>query len=149
MKYTRQAMILDLIEKNSVETQEDLTALLKESGFQVTQATVSRDIKELKLIKITDENGVTKYSAMKEVNLSLTGKMLSVYSHAFLTADYANNIVVVKTLTGMAQAVAAAIDSLKLTEVLGSIAGDDTIILVCRTEKYAEDIVKILVNLVR
>jgi len=115
----------------------------------VTQATVSRDIKELKLIKITDENGVTKYSAMKEVNLSLTGKMLSVYSHAFLTADYANNIVVVKTLTGMAQAVAAAIDSLKLTEVLGSIAGDDTIILVCRTEKYAEDIVKILVNLVR
>lgn len=149
MKYSRQAMILDLIEKNSVETQEDLTALLKVNGFQVTQATVSRDIKELKLIKISDEKGVTKYSVMKEGNLSLTGKMLSVFSHAFLTADYANNIVVVKTLTGMAQAVAAAIDSLKLNEVLGSIAGDDTIILVCRTEKYAEDIVKSLVNLVR
>ena len=149
MKYLRQAMILDLIEKNSVETQEDLTELLKSNGFQVTQATVSRDIKELKLIKITDEKGITKYSAMKEVNISLTGKMLSVYSHAFLSADYANNIVVVKTLVGMAPAVAAAIDSLKLNEVLGSIAGDDTIILVCRTEKYAEEIVESLINLVR
>lgn len=149
MKYSRQAMILDLIEKNSVETQEELTALLKSNGFQVTQATVSRDIKELKLIKVTDESGVTRYSAMKEPNLSLTGKMLSVYSHAFLTADYANNVVVMKTLTGMAQAVAAAVDSLKLEEVLGSIAGDDTIILVCRTEKYAESVVKILINLVR
>ncbi len=149
MKYSRQALILDLIEKNSVETQEELTELLKSNGYQVTQATVSRDIKELKLIKISDEKGVSRYSAMQEPNLSLNGKMLSVYTHAFLNADYANNIVVVKTLTGMAQAVAAAIDSLKLNEVLGSIAGDDTIILVCRTEKYAEEIVKILVNLVR
>lgn len=149
MKYSRQAMILDIIEKGTVETQEELTEKLRENGFRVTQATVSRDIKELKLIKVSDESGTTRYSAMKEPNFSLTGKMLSVYTHAFLTADYANNMIVVKTLSGMAQAVGAAIDSLKLEAVLGSIAGDDTIILVCRTEKFAEEIVKMLINLVK
>ena len=148
MKYSRQAMILEIIEKNVVETQEDLTELLKKGGYPVTQATVSRDIKELQLVKVSDENGVLRYSVMKEADLALQGKMLSVYTHAFLSADYANNIVIVKTLSGMGPAVAAAIDSLRFDEVLGSIAGDDTIMLVCRTEKYAEDIVQVLIGLV-
>lgn len=148
MKYSRQAVILDLIEKNVVETQEELTEKLRENGFKVTQATVSRDIKELQLVKVSDESGVSKYSVMKEADLALQGKMLSVYTHAFLSADYANNIVIVKTLSGMGPAVAAAIDSLRFEEVLGSIAGDDTIMLVCRTEKYAEEIVKALIGLV-
>lgn len=148
MKYSRQAVILDIIEKNVVETQEELTEKLRENGFKVTQATVSRDIKELQLVKVSDESGVSKYSVMKEADLALQGKMLSVYTHAFLSADYANNIVIVKTLSGMGPAVAAAIDSLRFEEVLGSIAGDDTIMLVCRTEKYAEEIVKALIGLV-
>ena len=148
MKYSRQAMILDIIDKNVVETQEELTEKLRENGFKVTQATVSRDIKELQLVKVSDENGVSKYSVMKEADLALQGKMLSVYTHAFLTADYANNIVIVKTLSGMGPAVAAAIDSLNFEEALGSIAGDDTIMLVCRTEKYAEEIAKALIGLV-
>lgn len=148
MKYSRQAVILDIIEKNVVETQEELTEKLRENGFKVTQATVSRDIKELQLVKVSDESGVSKYSVMKDVDLVLQGKMLSVYTHAFLSADYANNIVIVKTLSGMGQAVAAAIDSLNFEEALGSIAGDDTIMLVCRTEKYAEEIVKALIGLV-
>ncbi len=148
MKYSRQAVILDIIEKNVVETQEELTEKLRENGFKVTQATVSRDIKELQLVKVSDESGVSKYSVMKDVDLVLQGKMLSVYTHAFLSADYANNIVIVKTLSGMGPAVAAAIDSLNFEEALGSIAGDDTIMLVCRTEKYAEEIVKALIGLV-
>jgi transcriptional regulator of arginine metabolism len=148
MKYSRQAVILDIIEKNVVETQEELTEKLRENGFKVTQATVSRDIKELQLVKVSDESGVSRYSVMKEADLALQGKMLSVYTHAFLTADYANNIVIVKTLPGMGPAVAAAIDSLNFEEALGSIAGDDTIMLVCRTEKYAEEIVKALIGLV-
>ncbi len=142
-------MILELIDKNVIETQDELSEKLKENGFVVTQATVSRDIKELKLIKVTDENGVSRYCPMLEHSISLPGKLLSVFSHAFVSADYANNIVVVRTLAGMAQAVAAAIDSLKLEEVLGSIAGDDTILIVCRTEKYAEEIVRMLVGLVK
>ena len=142
-------MILELIDKNVIETQDELSEKLKENGFVVTQATVSRDIKELKLIKVTDENGVSRYCPMLEHNISLPGKLLSVFSHAFMSADYANNIVVVRTLAGMAQAVAAAIDSLKLEEVLGSIAGDDTILIVCRTEKYAEEIVRMLAGLVK
>ena len=142
-------MILELIDKNVIETQDELSEKLKENGFVVTQATVSRDIKELKLIKVTDENGVSRYCSMLEHSISLPGKLLSVFSHAFVSADYANNIVVVRTLAGMAQAVAAAIDSLKLEEVLGSIAGDDTILIVCRTEKYAEEIVRMLVGLVK
>ncbi len=148
MKYSRQAVILDIIDKNVVETQEELTERLRENGFKVTQATVSRDIKELQLVKVTDESGVSKYSVMKDADIGLQGKMLSVYTHAFLFADYANNIVIVKTLSGMGQAVAAAIDSLDFEEVLGSIAGDDTIMLVCRTEKHAEEIVKVLIGLV-
>lgn len=148
MKYSRQAVILDIIEKNVVETQEELTEKLRENGFKVTQATVSRDIKELQLVKVSDESGVSKYSVMKDVDLVLQGKMLSVYTHAFLSADYANNIVIVKTLSGMGPAVAAAIDSLNFEEALGSIAGDDTIMLVCRTEKHAEEIVKALIGLV-
>ena len=148
MKYSRQAVILDIIDKNVVETQEELTERLRENGFKVTQATVSRDIKELQLVKVSDESGVSKYSVMKDVDVGLQGKMLSVYTHAFLFADYANNIVIVKTLSGMGQAVAAAIDSLDFEEVLGSIAGDDTIMLVCRNKKHAEEIVKILIGLV-
>ena len=148
MKYSRQAVILDIIDKNVVETQEELTERLRENGFKVTQATVSRDIKELQLVKVSDESGVSRYSVMKDASVVLQGKMLSVYTHAFLSADYANNIVIVKTLSGMGQAVAAAIDSLDFEEVLGCIAGDDTIMLVCRTEKHAEEIVKVLIGLV-
>ena len=123
--------------------------ILEQIEKQLRKLEDVRDIKELKLIKVTDENGVSRYCPMLEHSISLPGKLLSVFSHAFVSADYANNIVVVRTLAGMAQAVAAAIDSLKLEEVLGSIAGDDTILIVCRTEKYAEEIVRMLVGLVK
>jgi len=143
MKYERQAKILELIENSDIETQDDLTILLKDNGFDVTQATVSRDIKELKLVKAGTLEGKTKYTTLLEKQEVLPGKMMSVFNHAYISSDYANNIIVVKTLSGMAQAVASVIDFLKLDAVLGTIAGDDNILIVCRAEKYAEEIVSI------
>ena len=146
-KNARQALILDIISKYKIETQSELAEKLIEAGDNVTQATVSRDIKSLKLVKVSDNNGKTYYSTMNKPGVSLTGKMLSVYTHAFISADYAGNIVVVKTLTGMAQAVASAIDSLELPDIVGTIAGDDTIFLASRTEDSSAQIVESLKGL--
>lgn len=141
MKYNRHSKILELIENNNIETQDDLAEKLRECGFDITQATVSRDIKELRLIKVMLEEGNYKYSQLGQPETSVSGRMLAVFSEAFVSCDYANNIVVVKTLSGMANAVAESIDVLKYTEILGTLAGDNTIIIVCRAEKMAEAIV--------
>ena len=141
MKYSRHAKILEIIDKNVIETQEDLAEKLKEMGMDVTQATVSRDIKELRLIKVMTEDGRYKYASMGQADSSTSNRLLTVFIESVISTDYANNIVVVKTLPGMAQAAASAIDSLKWSEIIGSIAGDDTIMLVCRAEKIAEELV--------
>jgi transcriptional regulator of arginine metabolism len=141
MKYSRHAKILELIETNIIETQEELAEKLKASGIEVTQATVSRDIKELRLIKVTTGNGHYKYAQINHMENGVSVKLLTIFSESFISSDYANNIVVVKTLPGMAQAAASAIDSLKWFEIVGTIAGDDTIMIVCRAEKIAEELV--------
>ena len=141
MKYTRHARILEIIENFDIETQEDLCVKLKEQNFNVTQATVSRDIKDLKLIKVINKEGKYKYAAATDNMSQMSDKMLAVFAHAFISADYANNVTVVKTLPGMAQAVASTVDSLKNAGILGSIGGDDTVMIMCRTEKHAEDLV--------
>ena len=148
-KNTRQALILELINKYRIETQSELADRLIEAGENVTQATVSRDIKSLKLIKVSDSHGKTFYSTMDKPGASLTGKMLTVYAHAFISAENGGNIVVVKTLNGMAQAVAAAIDSLKIDEIIGTIAGDNTIFLAAKSEEIAASIVETLRGLVK
>ncbi|HHW30488.1 MAG TPA: arginine repressor [Clostridiaceae bacterium] len=140
MKYSRHAKILELIENYDIETQEELVEKLKEHGMEVTQATISRDIKELRLVKVMNSEGKYKYSTMVgSVNVA-SNKLLKVFSESYVNSDYANNIVVVKTLPGMAQAAASALDSLKLDEILGTIAGDDTLMIVCRAEKIAEEL---------
>jgi len=141
MKYSRHAKILELIEKYQIETQEELAEKLKEHGVDVTQATVSRDIKELRLIKVMVDNEHYKYASMSHTEGNLTNKLLTIFTESFVSCDYANNIVVVKTLPGMAQASASAVDSLKWPEIVGTIAGDDTIMIVCRAEKIAEELV--------
>lgn len=141
MKYNRHAKILELIDRNIIETQEELAEKLRELGMDVTQATVSRDIKELRLIKVMTEDGKYKYASISHAEGSITNKLLTVFTESFISGDYANNIVVIKTLPGMAQACASAIDSLKMSEVVGTIAGDDTIMIVCRAEKIAEEMV--------
>jgi len=140
MKYNRQAKILEIIEKNVVETQEELSIFLKQNGVDVTQATVSRDIKELKLVKVTTPEGGSRYSTMINDGAIVSNKLLMIFSQAYVSSDYANNVVVVKTLSGMAQAVASAVDSLRWPEVIGTIGGDDSIIIICRAEKLAEEL---------
>lgn len=147
MKNKRQKAILDIISKQEVETQEELQELLSNKGYNVTQATVSRDIKELKLVKVEGSHNNIKYAPLTGSNLTIPEQLLPVFAHGFVSADYANNLVVIKTLPGMAQAVASAVDSLKLPNSLGTIAGDDTILMVCRTDEYADNVVDTLKNL--
>lgn len=141
MKYNRHAKILEIIENNVIETQEELADRLKVQGMDVTQATVSRDIKELRLIKVMSPDGKYKYATFSQTENQLSNRLTTILTEAYVSSDYANNIVVVKTLSGMAQAAGSAIDSLKWQEILGTIAGDDTLIMVCRAEKIAEEIV--------
>lgn len=141
MKYNRHAKILEIIDTNSIETQEDLADKLKEQGMDVTQATVSRDIKDLRLIKVLSSDGRYRYATFSQTENQVSNRLTTILNEAYVSSDYANNIVVVKTLSGMAQAAGSAIDSLKWQEILGTIAGDDTLIMICRAEKIAEEIV--------
>ncbi|MDD2503837.1 MAG: arginine repressor [Clostridia bacterium] len=141
MKYSRHAKILELIEKYQIETQEELADKLKDHGMDVTQATVSRDIKELRLIKVMVDDMHYRYAPISHSEGSINNKLLTIFTQSFVSCDYANNIVVVKTLPGMAQASASAVDTLKWPEIVGTIAGDDTIMVVCRAELIAEELV--------
>lgn len=137
MKIKRQTKILELIKKYEIETQEDLSAYLEKEGFQVTQATVSRDIRELKLTKVSLGNGKQKYIALLETNEDLSQKYERIFRDGFISMDIAQNILVVKTVPGMAMAVAAALDALQIQEIVGSIAGDDTIMCAARSTEDA------------
>jgi transcriptional regulator of arginine metabolism len=137
MKTSRQAKILELIRDHDVETQEELTAYLEREGFVVTQATVSRDIRELKLTKIAMDSGRQKYAVISDTESGLMEKYVRVLREGFLSIDMAQNLVVVKTVSGMASAVCAAVDAMKMDKVVGSIAGDDTLLIVIRSEEDA------------
>ena len=133
MKSERHAKILEIIRKNEVETQEELSDRLEREGFQVTQATVSRDIRELKLTKVAMRNGKQKYAALTEPAEDLSQKYIRVLKDGFASMDMAQNILVVRTVSGMAMAVAAALDALNFHEIVGTIAGDDTIMCAVRS----------------
>ena len=138
MKTRRQERILELIKEHHIETQSELLEMLRKDGFHVTQATVSRDIKEMRLIKILGPNGTYQYAAEM-----LSGEEPPSHSYLFSTAvvsvDSAHTLVVIKTQIGMAQAVCAALDATDRSGVLGTIAGDDTIFILCRSEENAEN----------
>ncbi|MDD6353070.1 MAG: arginine repressor [Lachnospiraceae bacterium] len=133
MKTNRQSKIIEIIQKNEVETQDELSALLEKDGFRVTQATVSRDIRELKLTKIPTAGGRQKYAVITDAPENLSKKYERVLREGFLSMDMAQNILIIKTVSGMASAVCAAIDAMKMREIVGSIAGDDTIMCAIRT----------------
>lgn len=133
MKTNRQSKIIEIIQKNEVETQDELSALLEKDGFRVTQATVSRDIRELKLTKIPTAGGRQKYAVITDAPVNLSKKYERVLREGFLSMDMAQNILIIKTVSGMASAVCAAIDAMKMREIVGSIAGDDTIMCAIRT----------------
>jgi len=126
-KNPRQEKILEIVQSRDVTTQEELTRLVREAGFEATQATCSRDIKKLGIIKITLPGGNTKYVALERSGDVTPGRLLSVFTNSLISVNDAMNIVVIKTLPGMAQAAASALDSMHFADVVGTIAGDDTI----------------------
>lgn len=149
MKSMRHTAILRIISEQEIETQDDLIAKLKENGFDVTQATVSRDIKQLGLVKTTDGEGKYRYSAPHPSSSGSDSKFKNILSEAIISSESAENMVVVKTYSGMANAAAAAIDALASDRILGSIAGDDTILIVTKNDETAEEFSKILKDAVK
>ncbi len=141
MKNARQEKIVELITKYEIETQEELASYLQQEGYRVTQATISRDIRELKLMKLTAADGKQKYTLMQSQTPGINDKYLRVLKDGFVSMDMAQNILVVKTVSGMAMAVAAALDAMHWNEVAGCIAGDDTIMCAIRS---AEDTVRVM-----
>ncbi|MEE1030625.1 MAG: arginine repressor [Ruminococcus sp.] len=133
MKIERHSQIIRLINQYDIETQEELAEKLNENGFQVTQATVSRDIRELKLTKIAKQGGRSKYAVMQNVDHEMSQKYVHVLQAAFRGMDFAQNILVIKTVSGMAMAAAAALEEMQFHEVVGCIAGDDTIMCATRS----------------
>lgn len=133
MKRGRQEAILRLIAQHEIETQQELAERLNQEGFEVTQATVSRDIRQLKLSKVPSGSNKQKYVAFLTDEKQLSEKYVNVLKEGFVSMDMAQNILVVKTVSGMAMAVAAALDSMQYPEIVGTIAGDDTIMMAIRT----------------
>lgn len=135
MKTVRQVAILDIIEKQEIETQEELASALNARGIRVTQATVSRDIKELRLLKVLTPSGKYKYATGDQADNNLTDRFIRMLAESLLSVSSANNLIVVKTLSGSANVAAEALDSMHWPEVLGTLAGDNTVLLIIRSNE--------------
>ncbi len=131
-KYTRQTKILELISKSEVETQEELAEGLKAMGIDVTQATISRDIKELRLVKVMSKNGKYKYATIGQSQEGITDRLNKIFENSVVSIDNAMNIIVIKTIPGAAQICASAIDYMGVDEVVGTLAGDDNVFVAIR-----------------
>ena len=141
MKNSRHSKILDIINNNAVDTQEELLNLLKSEGFSVTQATVSRDIKELRLLKTLSTDGKYRYTSATKNAFDIKSNFQSMFKSSVTSVDFAENLIVVKTLSGMAQAICTSLDNMEFDNVLGTIAGDDTIFLACKNVTSASSLV--------
>ncbi|MGE7921240.1 transcriptional regulator AhrC/ArgR [Viridibacillus sp. NPDC093762] len=139
-KSQRHIRIRDMIANNDIETQDDLVDLLKEAGYHVTQATISRDIKELHLIKVPLQDGRYKYSLPADQRFNPIQKLHRALADAFVSIDGASHFLVMKTLPGNAHAIGSLLDRLDWTEILGTICGDDTIMILCREESQRESV---------
>ena len=138
MKNHRQAMILEIITQENIETQEQLLARLQDRGIQCTQATISRDIKQLHLIKEPVGQGVYKYAVSgNRAKLNLAEKLRTIFRECMVSIDYAQNIVVLKTMPGLANGACSALDNMEMNDIVGTLAGDDTAFLVMRTTEAA------------
>lgn len=143
-KKDRQAKLLELVEKNVINTQEELLSMLIDSGVQATQATVSRDIRALRITKTPLPNGGYRYICPKLKDTSIQSKLRSIFSESISSVDFAGNIVVIHCEAGMANAVCAAIDAEEWDDLLGTVAGDDTIFMLLRTPDRAAELVATL-----
>lgn len=140
MKSARHNLILEIIETMDIETQEELAEELKRRGVKVTQATVSRDIKELRLLKVLSENGGYKYATVERAEKGMNDRFARILAESIVGIDSVNNLIVVNTLSASANAAGEAIDSMKWSEVLGTIAGDNTLLIIARSDEAVEAI---------
>ena len=141
MKSARQSKIIELIEEYDIMTQEELSELLSRAGFRNTQATISRDIRELKLTKITTDSGKPKYALQQPQDVDIWKKYRQVLAAGILTMEESDKLIVIKTVSGVAMAVAAALDNLDINGLMGCIAGDDTIIAVARSKDMSDKVI--------
>lgn len=142
MKPQRHIKIREIIANQDIETQDELVEELKKAGYNVTQATVSRDIKELHLVKVPTSNGLYKYSLPADRRFNPAQKLKRILQESFISIDYSENLIVLKTLPGNAHAVGALLDNLDWNDVIGTLAGDDTILVICRSKELAPEIVE-------
>ena len=150
MKEKRQGEILSIISSNVVETQEQLLEQLKERGIGATQATISRDIKELHLVKELTGKGSYRYVQSQRKNaVNVTGRLKTIFREGVVSYDYAQNLVVVKTMPGLGSAAGAALDGMDIPDRVGSLAGDDTVLLILRTTESARDFCEIIREMLR
>ncbi len=149
MKSVRHSMILDIIAHNNIETQEELAEHLHKLGVNVTQATVSRDIKELRLLKVLGENGGYKYATAERAEQGISERFIRIFSESVLSMSSANNLIVIRTLSASANAAAEAIDSLKWPEILGTLAGDNTILVIVQSDDEVDAVLTRFKGLVR
>ena len=148
MKTGRHARFLDIIAEHPIETQDELLTRLREEGFKATQATISRDIKDLRLVKTLGSDGKYRYVSASRSSTDIRTNFSNLFSTSVNSIDVAQNLVVIKTLSGMAQAVCAALDSADYPSVVGTIAGDDTIFIACRTADLAVSLTEELKKLI-
>lgn len=141
MKSARQSKIIELIEEYDIMTQEELSERLVQAGYSTTQATISRDIRELKLTKITTDSGKPKYALQQPQDVDIWKKYRQVLAAGILTMEVSENLIVIKTVSGVAMAVGAALDHLDINGLMGCIAGDDTIIAVARSKEMSEKVI--------
>ena len=142
MKAKRQALIREIVEAQSIQTQEELAEALRRRGMEVTQATVSRDIREMHLLKALAEDGSYRYATMEKNDTGMNERLIRMLADSVVKINSANNLVVVNTLPGSAHVAAEAIDNLKWAEVLGTIAGDNTILMIVRSNEEVADVIK-------
>jgi transcriptional regulator of arginine metabolism len=148
MKGQRHVKIREIIASQEIETQEELVESLRKAGFKVTQATVSRDIKELHLIKVPTDDGRYKYSLPNDQRFNPLQRLKRALADHFLNIDYTENLVVLKCMPGTANTLGALIDSMDWPEIMGSICGDDTILIICRTKEQSQQVVKQIMSLI-
>ena len=147
MRYPRQNKILELISNNEIETQEKLASMLKDEGFEVTQATISRDIKDLQLIKVLSASGKYKYAVSSRHDAPISDRFVKIFRETITSFASAQNLIVIKTLSGCGPAAGEAIDCIDLPHVVGSVAGDNTLLLVVDKDENVEEILSIFNNM--
>ncbi len=149
MKSVRHNLILEIIDSKDIETQEELAEELKRRNVKVTQATVSRDIKELRLLKVLGEGGKYKYATVERAEKGMNDRFIRILSESVMSIESAGNLIVIKTLSASANAAGEAVDSMKWPEVLGSVAGDNTLLIITRSEAAVESLMQRFDNLIK